>query len=298
MAPPRPALIVLLVLGMLVPAVVAAEPAPVAVGQVFQLDGRAWIRPTAGGRERPATRGAVLYASDHLRVAPGAELGIYYRQGGRRIVSGGRAGISGAATAFVPALQPYRSSSVTFGATRAPQADLAAAIGGQDTPAGAGYTCTPEEPPIFLSPPSFTLGLALDAPETPIVAALGIRIRDGETVVAEASLSSPRPGQRLRLASPSDRTGRPLSVEIYAVPFAMGHAPFVHDAPYYVLAPATADTAARDLATGYLFGHGTLAAPPGSRGSGLHMQRELEGGESATPTVVTELTPLVGDRVR
>lgn len=278
------------------PMIASADPAPVAVGQVFHLDGRAWIRASEGEPERLAARGAILRGNDHLRVAAGAELGIYYRQGGRRIVHGGRSGVSGPVSTFSPTLQPYRGAAVTFGATRAPQADGDATTSREDT--GAWYSCTPGDPPIFAVPPSFTLGLALDAPETPIFATLGIRIRDGDTVVAEASLSSPRPGQRLRLATPAERTGRALQLEIVAEPLDQAGAPFVHAAPFYVLAPSTADTAASDLVTDYLFGHGTLAGPPGSGWSRLSMQQELEGVDESAPSVSTILTPFARDRGR
>lgn len=252
-------------------------------GQVYVLTGQAVLKPVSGGPERVLGRGDVLWPGDHLRVAAGAEVGIYYRQGGRAVIRGGTQGVSGAVSTFAPASQPYRSQAVHFGATRNP-GDAAPGIADSSA-------LLAEDPPVLSASTEFSLGLAADGPEADLFSRIWIRVLDGESEVAAAGLEAPRRGQVLRLSAGAAPAGAELTLEVGALPLSPSGDTFVHRSTFYVALPTRPDTGVSDLLTSFLFSTGALPVRLGAGWAALGLQRELVG-DAARPCLATILRPV------
>ncbi|MEK8023347.1 MAG: hypothetical protein AAB229_06000 [Candidatus Hydrogenedentota bacterium] len=247
------------------------------VAQVYLASGKAWVRSEGASADRPLARGAVLSAGDRIVLEAGAEVGIYYREGGRKVLRGGADGISGSVAALAPAIEPYRGQSVSFGATRG-SAGVEA-----DT-----FRCSPDEVPVFAAMPAFAFSMGAGAGETPVIASATIRVLRGESTIATASVEFPSPGRPLRLEIPDAPAGEEYTLRFILVPVASDGVLFTHSARFYVAAPGAS---IEDLVTPYYFCQGGLDVSFGPSVRTVRFEREWGDatGASVLSTVVTPL---------
>jgi hypothetical protein len=273
-----------------------AAGAPVA--QVYLANGKAGLRAEGAASERPLARGTVLGANDRIVLDPGAEIGIYYRDGGRKIVRGGTRGVSGSVASFAPAVEPYRGQAVSFGATR----------GGEGTESGEAsdtFGCWPDEIPVVASMPLITLSLGGTPRDTPVIAQATLRVLCGETSIAIASIEFPAPGKTLRLEIPGATMGEEYTLQVMLAPVA--GEPFTHTARFYVAAPMTepgahpsahsdvgsSGGALDDLLTPFFYCHGKVDVSFGATVRTMRFEREL-GDFAGVPQFSTVVTPVFG----
>lgn len=259
-------------------AAVAAE-AELPAGQAYVTSGNATVRSRETNAERPVIRGSILFDEDVLRVPARAEVGIYFRRGGRRVVQGGDTGITGTVASFLPSVRPYRGEAVQFGATRSRE----------DASATDMIFCMPEEPPIFSMPPAFSLNIAPETPDSRIFSSLYLRVLLDESVVAAASLHAPRSGQFLRLDAPGLSEGSTYILEVVAFPGDATGETLVQRLSFYVAVSVSGETG--DLFSTLLFRGGTLPVRPGRDWSSVRFEQEL-AQTSGQPVISTTLSPV------
>jgi hypothetical protein len=275
---------VLLAGAVLVGFVATSWAAGAPVAQVYLANGKAGLRAEGTAADRPLARGAVLSANDRITVEPGAEIGIYYRDGGRKIVRGGERGVSGSVASFAPAVEPYRGQAVSFGATRGGESDEVAA----DT-----FGCWPDEIPVVASMPLFTIALGGAPGDTAVIASATMRVLCGDSVVAVASIDFPAPGRALRLAVPVATSGEEYTLQVVLSPTAVDAEAFTHTARFYVAAPSASSGGLDDLLTPFFYCHGKVDVRFGATVRTMRFEREL-GDAVGIATLSTIVTPVFG----
>ncbi len=265
---------------------VRAEGVPAAgvpVAQVFRVEGTATVRVVGAARAVPLLRGAVLHAEDRIEVKRGAEVGLYYRQGGRQLLRAGSRSLSGTVAALAPSLTPYRGSSVSFGATRDGETGIVA---------GAATTeSRPMETLILSSAPQVTVTWRGEASDAAGAERIVLRVLFRDSVVAAASVVEPAPGASLSLVVPALRSGDDYRFEVMVFPDNVGAAPCLHAIPVYILAPSRRGAAADQFLTDFFYRRDMLAVLSDRGGARMILDQELSLSEPGPPSLAISITP-------
>lgn len=276
-------------LALLLASASVLQAAGLPVAQVYLVSGGATIQAEGATASVPLKRGAVLSNDDKLALEPGAEIGIYYRNGGRRVVSAKERAVSGNVAAFAPELAPYRGQAVFFGATR----------GGPPVDEAGGFLCSPHEVPVLGAMPVLTLGIGEAEGAGPFLAAASIRVLRGDSIIASAMIETPTPHRTLRLEVPEASSGEEYTVQVVLTPADKTGEIFTHAARFYIATPAEPATEElrEDFLTPFFQCRGRLDVRLGSIGSigaigSIRLERRLESRDG-TAVLSTFVAPVL-----